>query len=156
MIVSLWASAVLAALQPAPSVEALEWLEGHWRAEDRRIHNSVRFTEEIWVEGMAGAMFGINRTVRDGGTASFEYMRIVEEEGEEGSRLVFIAQPNGASPSRFPMVSHRPYEIVFANPAHDHPQRIVYRRAGDLLTGTISLEDGSRPMQWSFRLQRAR
>lgn len=146
------ACAFAAAQLPAPSVEGLAWLEGHWRAEDRRFHNRVRFTEEVWIEGTAGAMFGINRTVRDGGMTGFEYMRIVEEEG----RLVFIAQPGGAPPVRFPMLSHALNEIVFANPAHDYPQRIVYRRKGDLLTGTVSLADGSKPMSWTFRLERRR
>ena len=138
-----------AAAEPVFGVANLEWLEGHWREDDTRVHNLVRFTEEVWIEGKAGAMFGINRSVRDRATLSFEYMRIVEEDGQ----LVFIAQPNGAAPSRFPMVSHGPNEIVFANPEHDYPQRIVYRREGPRLTGTISLADGSRPMSWTFRLR---
>jgi hypothetical protein len=94
-------------------------------------------------------MFGIARTVRDGATTIFEYMRIVEEE----RGLVFIAQPNGAPPARFPLVSQARNEIVFANPEHDYPQRIVYRREGNVLSGTVSLADGSRPMSWTYQLE---
>jgi hypothetical protein len=143
---------VALALQPTPHVEALDWLEGHWRAEDTRVHNEVRFTEEIWTDGIAGAMFGIGRTVRGRQTQAFEYTRIAEEDGT----LVFIAQPNGAPPVRFPMISQGTRKIVFANPANDHPQRMVYRRAGAVLHATISLSDGSNPTSWTYRLEPAR
>lgn len=140
------------AMQPAAFVESLDWLEGHWRMEDTRVHNEVRFTEEIWTDGIAGAMFGIGRTVRGGETQAFEFTRIVVEEG----RLVFIAQPSGAPPARFPMVSQGPREVVFANPAHDYPQRITYRRDGAILHATISLMDGSNPASWTYQLEPAR
>lgn len=154
MLQPIWdlAAAALAAVQATPSVESLAWLEGRWRAEDSGAGKQVEMVEEVWTDSAAGAMFGINRTVRGRKTIAFEYMRIVGEDG----RPVFIAQPNGAPPARFPMVGHARNQIVFANPAHDYPQRIIYRRSGNVLTGTISLADGSKPMSWTFRLQRPR
>ena len=145
-------AALLMSAQPAVDIEGLEWLEGHWRVEDTRVHNLVRFTEEIWIEPSAGKMFGIGRTVRGQETQAFEFLRI--EEAERG--LVLIAQPNGDPPVRFPMVSHGRGEIAFENRANDYPQRISYRRSGERLVATISMADGSRPTSWNYRLERPR
>jgi hypothetical protein len=145
-IVSIVCAAAVQA--PAPAVRSLNWLEGHWRSES----GPGEITEEVWIGARAGKMFGIGRTIRGRATASFEYMRIEEAEGS----LVFLAQPNGAPPTRFRMVSQARGEIAFENRATDYPQRVVYRRQGERLTATISLADGSKAVSWSFRRIRAR
>jgi hypothetical protein len=149
-ILALACAAAAAVQLPAAAVESLDWLEGHWRADETSARNEVRFTEEVWLEGIAGKMIGIGRSVRGRTTTAFEYMRI--EQSEAG--LTFVAQPNGAPPTRFPMIKHGRSEIVFENRATDYPQRVAYRREGDRLTATISLADGSKPMRWSFRRTR--
>jgi hypothetical protein len=143
-------SIVCAAASQAPvsTVASLDWLEGHWRSES----GPGEITEEVWIGARAGKMFGIGRSVRGRLTRSFEYMRI--EEGEGG--LIFVAQPGGAPPTRFAMVSHARNQVVFENRATDYPQRVVYRRQGERLTATISLADGSKPVSWSFRRIRPR
>jgi hypothetical protein len=40
---------------------------------------------------------------------------------------------------------------VFENPENDYPQRIVYKRRGDTLTGTISDLKGGNAYSWTFR-----
>ncbi len=140
-------AAVLVAVQPVQSIDSLAWLSGTWRASEAQ---GGGYTEELWTPAEAGAMFGISRTVAGSATRWFEYTRIVVE---PGGTLVFIAQPGGAAPARFTAVSRGEAEIVFANAAHDYPQRISYRREGDVLTATIALMDGSRPNRWTYRLQ---
>jgi len=39
----------------------------------------------------------------------------------------FFAQPRGVAPAGFPAIRTTATEVVFENPAHDFPQRIVYR-----------------------------
>lgn len=39
---------------------------------------------------------------------------------------------------------------TFENPAHDFPQRIVYRRTGDSMVATISALNGSNAMSWTY------
>ena len=152
MLVQIIASVIALQASAAPQhVESLDWLEGHWRAEDTRIHNEVRFVEEMWSDGIAGHMFAIGRTVRGRQTRAFEFLRISEEDG----KLVYIAQPNGGAPVRFPMISQGSREVVFANPAHDYPQRIAYRREGTALHATISLTDGSNATSWTYQLEPA-
>jgi hypothetical protein len=139
--------AAAAAQAAAPGIESLGWLEGHWRTEEPRPHEVPSVTEEVWLEPVAGKMFGVGRTIRGPDTLSFEFMWIEQAKGG----LVFNAQPNGAAPTAFPVVRSGPGEIVFENPRSDYPQRVTYRRDGDRLQATISHIDGTNPISWSFR-----
>jgi hypothetical protein len=99
----------------------LAWIEGHWVGSDGPLQ-----MEEIWTSAAGGALVGLHKDVSTrGGTArmvSFEFLRI--EAGSEG--LVYVAQPGGQPPTRFALVEQAGRRVVFANPAHDFPQRILY------------------------------
>jgi hypothetical protein len=41
-------------------------------------------------------------------------------------------------------------DIIFANPAHDYPQRIRYWREGRLLMAETSKMDGSETQSWTY------
>src|SRR5262249_42783146 len=71
------------------------------------------------------------------GVESEETLRIERRDGT----IVLIAQPRGAEPVPFPMVSHDERSVTFANPAHDYPQRIRYWREGDRLHAEIAQID---------------
>lgn len=73
-------------------------------------------------------MLGISRSVRDGRTVAFEFIRIVELVGGE---LAFIASPSGQNTTQFSMTSLGDREVIFENPDHDFPQRIIYRLISD-------------------------
>lgn len=73
-------------------------------------------------------MFGVSRTVVEGKTVAFEYMRIVTD--EDGS-VALISSPSGQETARFEMVSLSPKEVVFENREHDFPQRIIYSLKND-------------------------
>lgn len=47
-------------------------------------------------------------------------------------------------------VAQKEGEIVFADPAHDYPQRIRYWRDGAMLRAEISKMDGSRVNRWAY------
>ena len=134
------ASALLAL--SAAAAGPLDWMAGTWCTEG----TAASRTCEHW-EPMAGeTMLGTNHTVRDGRTRGFEFMRIALD----GEKAVFNASPGGAPPSPFPEAARADRRIVFANAAHDYPQRIVYWRDGDALMAEISLADGSKARQWRF------
>jgi hypothetical protein len=88
-----------------------------------------------------GTMFAVSRIVRDGRTVTYEYLRIAET-GEHS--LTLFATPSGQSPAQFELASLTKTEIVFENPKHDFPQRIIYRLSGeDHLLGRVEgLSDG--------------
>ena len=98
-------------------------------------------------------MLGMNRTVRDGNTVFFEYLRIVEEEdGWAG----LIASPSGQETARFKMVDQGAHHVVFENPDHDFPQRISYRlmENGKLL-GHIEGKENGKSRAADFPMTRA-
>jgi hypothetical protein len=108
--------------RPSPGAIAdLGWLEGHWVGSDGPVQ-----MEEIWTSAAGGAIVGLHKDVSTrGGTARmlwFEFQRI--EGGADG--IAYVAQPGGQPPTRFALVEQADRRVVFANPAHDFPQRILY------------------------------
>jgi len=62
-------------------------------------------------------------------------MRI--EETESGS-LILVATPSGQDTNTFELADIAEHEVTFADPAHDFPQRVIYRLLGpDRLLGRI-------------------
>ncbi len=108
-----------AAAGPADALIArISWLGGCWESVD-----PARGIEEQWMRPRGGVMLGMSRTVRDGRTREFEQMRIEEQEG----RLVFTSRPSGQAEASFGSVEVTATSVVFENPDHDFPQRIIYR-----------------------------
>jgi hypothetical protein len=137
--------ALLLALQTAP-IDQAAFLSGCWR-QDRP--NGV--VEEQWLAPGGGVMLGMSRTVRDGQVRTYEFTRIQES----GGRLTFFAMPSGQPAAAFPLKSATDGELVFENPAHDFPQRVIYRRQGaDGLLGRIEGEIGGKARSVDFPYKR--
>ena len=97
-------------------------------------------------------MLGINHTVAEGKTREYEFMRIVQEENGD---IFFVAAPSGQKEARFKLMSVSEREARFENPAHDFPQRILYRRDGDSLVGRIEGISKGKERAIEFPLTRA-
>jgi len=95
-------------------------LAGCWRA-----GVDLASTEEQWMAPTGGIMVGMSRTLMEGRARAWEFLliRAVED------RLVYWAHPSGQEPTAFPATSISDNRAVFANPEHDFPKRIEYRRA---------------------------
>lgn len=106
---------------PALTVDTLAWMSGAWETES----TSPR-VEEQWTHPAGGTLLGCGRTLAEGKTVFFEFLRV--ETRAEG--LVLVAQPKGKAGTDFPLVEADREHAVFANPAHDFPKRITYRRSG--------------------------
>jgi hypothetical protein len=126
----------------------LGWMVGCWQSADEA-------NRETWSAPLGGVMFGHAGTMRDGSLAFFEQTRI----DMRSLRAVYTVAPNGQRPAEFveqPGLApadprdEAAEEIVFANPQHDYPQRIAYRRTRDGLAATISLMDGGRPVEYAW------
>ncbi|MBK7827707.1 DUF6265 family protein [Nannocystis sp.] len=100
------------------------FLAGAWQHRDGE-HRS----EEQWSEPAAGTMLGLGRTIVGARTEFFEFLRIEAR----AHNLVLIAQPRGGPPVEFQLDHCGPDELRFANPNHDFPQQLHYRRDGDAL-----------------------
>ncbi len=73
-------------------------------------------------------MLGISRTIADGKTVEFEFMQIRQETNGE---ILFIAKPSGQPEATFKLIKGSDREVIFENPQHDFPQRVIYRLQSD-------------------------
>jgi hypothetical protein len=135
---------LLVAAAPAQDIASLGWIVGDWESQAQ----DGKWTVERWAPARGGVMMGTGLSGRGGKATSFEFMRIVRDESGD---IAFWGSPTGAEPVPFRLVSANRGEIVFENPRHDYPQRIVYRLSGGRLLATVSLADGSRPLRWNYR-----
>ena len=86
------------------------------------------------MDGPGGSlMLAMHRDTAGGKTSGFEFLRI-EQDGE---RLVYRAMPEGRPPTDFPRVAQGESCIVFENPQHAFPRRILYWRDGASLHARI-------------------
>jgi hypothetical protein len=113
----------------APALTGFGWISGHWcgGSGDERI-------EEYWMSSDGDVLLGLGRSLKGLQTASFEYMRIVMEDGVP----VFVAQPGGRPPTAFRRTAGGADWARFENPAHDFPTRVEYRRRGEALHAEIA------------------
>lgn len=103
----------------------LGWLAGCWRAAGAEA-GSV----EQWMAPAGGTMLGMSRTVKGGKTVAHEFLQIRES---APGKLAFIAMPSGQPAASFGVLELSAHHVVFENPAHDFPQRVIYRRDGDAI-----------------------
>lgn len=103
---------------PSP-VDQLEWLAGCWKHEEPGFRR-----DEQWMRPSGGTMVGMSRSVADGQTVEYEYLRIEVQ----GSRLAYIASPSGQMEATFLQEELTERAVSFVAPDHDFPQRISYER----------------------------
>jgi hypothetical protein len=124
-------------------VEDLAWLAGTWEA-----RTGPSWTEERWAPPRGGVMLGTSLSGEGTAAQGYEFMRIAAD--AEGT-IAFWGSPGGKPAVPFRLVSASKAELVFENPRHDYPTRIVYRREGAALTATISGPGGANAMRWRYR-----
>jgi hypothetical protein len=127
------------------ALDKVSWLAGCWGGDMK----SGEY-EECWTAPSANFMQGLGRMVgKDGKILMREHMTI-ETDGADiimyvlgyGEKL----QPEEQGTIPFTLVKSSKTELVFENPAHDYPQRIVYAKKPDgNLTARIELMDGKNP-----------
>ena len=135
---------------PPPTGVLPAWLSGCWMADGE----AGSRTEECWTAPRGEMLLGSSHSFVGDQSTWFEHMRIVRE----GGALIFIAQPGGAPPTRFPAATRTTVNgvetLVFENAANDFPQRITYRYVHARhweLNAEIAMLDGSRAQSWTYR-----
>jgi uncharacterized protein DUF6265 len=125
--VILWAGVLalhdssVARAQDAPTVARVGWIAGCWERSA-----GARLIEEQWMRPRAGLMLGMSRTVVGDSLREYEQVALFER----GGRLVYAATPARQAAAEFESTAVSDSAVTFANPAHDFPQRIIYRRRG--------------------------
>ncbi|MBI1789276.1 MAG: hypothetical protein HYR60_17215 [Acidobacteria bacterium] len=139
---------LLLLMATAADLNQLSFMTGCW--EGKRGAVSL---EEHWTRPAAGTMLGMSREVKDGRTIFSEFMRIEEKDGV----ITYMARIGDAKVSATPfrLIRLSDSEAVFENPAHDFPQRILYRKPpGGGLHARIEGTDKGQPRGVDFPFQR--
>lgn len=126
------AAPVLCTAQATQS-HKLAWLQGCWA-----MVNQERAVEEQWMAPRGKTMIGTSRTVQGASLVGYEFMMI----REQGDKLAFEVRPSGRPPVIFTAATLGEGSVVFENPQHDFPQKIGYRRDGDV--AMVAWIEGSR------------
>ena len=127
------------------TADQLSWMSGYWLTCD-----DGREVSETWTDPRGGLMAG-NSVTLQGGRVSFELSRIAPTAPDAG--VAYFAGVEGAAPVVFPAVEVSGTRVVFENPTHDFPQRVIYERDGDVLKARIEGHMGDRRevMAWEYR-----
>lgn len=110
----------------ANKIDSLDWLAGTWE-----MTASKGTITESWAKANDSTLVCDTRlTTPDGKIVFSEDITLVQREG-----LLFyipvISDQNDGRPIEFKETSFSAEEMVFENPEHDYPQRIVYRKTSD-------------------------
>lgn len=125
------------AAKPLPGFLAGCWIE----------RQGERTTEECWTAPRAGTMLGTGRDWTGDRPHGWEALQILVEPDDS---VAYWLSLFGVNRTRFGIERSGPNEVVFANPQNRYPQRVHYRREGDVLNLEMSLADGTRSRRWRF------
>jgi hypothetical protein len=106
----------------ASDLSDLAWMAGLWTG----VKDGVEM-EESWLPPKGNTMIGLHRDVKNNRTMSFEFFRI--EAAADG--ITYWASPRSKPPTPFRMIELSGKKVVFENPQHDFPQRVIYWLEGD-------------------------
>lgn len=117
-----------AVIWQGPTVDHLAWLTGCWT-----MTRGDSVVEEQWLRPLGGTLMGISRTAKGGRVVEHEFVQIRDVNG----KLAYVAKPSGQAEATFPIKTIAESEVVFENPTHDFPQRILYRRTAEGVTARV-------------------
>ena len=124
-----------------PDVHSLGWIAGCWEVRNPAGTFSI---EEMWTKPAGETMLGVGRTIRGGKTIFNEFLRIAVD----GGKITYFAHVGTKGATPFPMIRASDTEVVFENPEHDFPQRIIYRKVdGGLFARIEGVEKGKEKHQ---------
>jgi len=133
-----------APVEPAADLAGLAFLAGCWAEGAEGLH-------EQFTAPTSNLILGTSRYVRGGAVAQFEFHRIHLSE----SGPVLTPYPGGNASVSFAADSLAPGYVVWSNPEHDFPQRIIYDgREDGVLVATIEGPRGGETARMGWRMRR--
>lgn len=130
----------------ASGVEDLSWIAGCWELKMGPVT-----IEEMWTAPAGGTLLGMGRTIKNGRAVFSEFLKIETKAG----KIVYTPRiGTKQSPVDFVLFRSSADEVVFENPAHDFPQRIIYRKQPEGLFARIEGTDKGKQRGEDFPYKR--
>ncbi len=136
---------------PFSKLSDLQWLAGHWQT---KVPDGIVF--EDWVATDATHMSGKSGFIRENDTSVSETISL-EQQGGKLLYIPTVKDQNGGQPVPFTLSFATADSFVFANPAHDFPQFISYKKLSSTslvarISGTVDGKERSE----DFPMERVR
>jgi len=144
LVLPLFVAASSGAVQtPVTAQSRAGFMVGCW--EQTRGTSVIR---EEWRAVSPDFLIGTSTTTKNGVVSEFEFLRVESKDGV----VAYVAQPGGVPPTRFTLdPASSAGELVFANPQHDFPKRIVYKKISDTaVTAWIDGGEGTRKIEFPY------
>jgi hypothetical protein len=103
------------------SLRSVQWLEGTW--EQRTSDSQSR--EEIWVKENRYLLSGQGTKITGQDTMLLEFLQLQYDQGKT-TYTATVPDQNQGAPVPFTLVGPAGKKMIFENPDHDFPQRIIY------------------------------
>ena len=131
-----------------PSITGLSWLSGCWQSTSKKVS-----TVERWTQPNGQMMLGVSQTVKNDKTTFYEFMRIIENEKDI---FLIVNSPENKDEVSFKLIKTSDKEVIFENPEHDFPNRIIYKRDKDSLKGRIEGKNNGKETSVDFPMIKAK
>lgn len=131
-------------------IENLAFISGCWQSENKEKKSTV---SEFWTPVAGQSMFGIGRTIKNAKTVDYEFLRIVQDD----KGIFYIAKPkDNTEETPFKLTKLTGTEAIFENPAHDFPQKIIYKVDGTNLAARIEGNNKGKFMGFDFKMSKTK
>lgn len=114
-------------------IKLSNWLIGKWENKSKEGNLS-----ETWSKVNDSTFLGLSYFIKAKDTLSFENI-ILQQNGEDLYYNPTVKGQNNDKPIAFKLTSSTNKQLVFENPKHDYPQKIIYNQiAKDSMVAEIS------------------
>lgn len=136
-----------ASVNSISDIEKASWLIGSWHNTSPEVSST-----EVWEKKNDSTLSGISFAVVGKDTVSYETVSL-EQIGKTTCYIPTVKEQNNAQPIKFTLTSSTANKMIFENPAHDFPTKIIYNRiTNDSMVAEISgvVEGKQRSEQFPF------
>ena len=136
--------------QKVTEIKDFDGMAGCW---EQRDDAKKLLISEQWMSPAGTSILGIGRTVKNGKTVDYEFMRV--EQRVDG--IYYVAKPKeNNDETAFKLIRSTLNEVVFENKEHDFPQRIIYKLMGIKMIGRIEGNNNGKFMGIDFPMNKVK
>lgn len=130
-------------------LEVVNWLVGTW--ENKSDYGDMI---EIWNKTNDSLYTGNSYFIKQNDTLHSESIELIQK-GDAVLYIPTVKGQNNNQPVTFQLTKQSPKQLVFENPTHDFPQKIVYQQiTPDSLVATISGMQQGKASSESFSMKK--